>query len=278
MKKEFLIGAALLLSGCANQPSSPQEPAWLPNTHYVAIGHQSRITTVVLHYTVADERRSLELLTGPHVSSHYLIAQYPKPHQRYPQVFQLVPEDQAAWHAGVSTWRGTYNLNSTSIGIELVNPGFSQATAGGYSHCQAYPPAQIEVLIEILTEIARRYAIAPENIVGHSDIAPLRKLDPGPCFPWQQLAEHGLGAWPSPALVQKLLAGRDAKAPVANDLLLPLLKQYGYVIGSNATIQQQRQLIRAFQMHFQSENISGRADQLTLARLQALLLQYPRQR
>jgi len=274
MKKGFLIILALL-SGCqATTPSSPTVPQAI-NTTYVARSHQPRINAIVIHYTVADEQRAITLLTGKQVSSHYLIAQYPKDHQTSPEIYQLVPEEQAAWHAGLSAWRGTYNLNKTSIGIELVNRGYSLPSGQHHGHCESYPPQQIAVLDKLVREIADRYKIEPANIIGHSDIAPLRKVDPGPCFPWQQLAQQGVGAWPDQKRVNKLLAGRAPDTPVDNALLLPLLKQYGYVFSAHATPQEQRQVIRAFQMHFQPENSSGQGDQLTLARLQALLLQYP---
>ncbi|QGX91038.1 N-acetylmuramoyl-L-alanine amidase [Tatumella sp. TA1] len=272
MKKECLLFMALV-SGCSSQVQRPATPQLALNTQHVALGHQPRINSIVIHYTVADERRSLELLTGQKVSSHYLIAQYPAWHRTLPEVYQLVPEDQAAWHAGISAWRGTYNLNKTSIGIELVNRGYTSSAT--QETCQVYPPSQIQALIQLVSGIARRYSIEPENIIGHSDIAPLRKQDPGPCFPWQQLASRGLGAWPNPALVKTLLAGRATATPVSNEVVIPLLRRYGYVIDEWDNPEQQQQVIKAFQMHFQPENISGKADQLTLARLQALLLQYP---
>ncbi|WKX27562.1 N-acetylmuramoyl-L-alanine amidase [Tatumella ptyseos] len=274
MKKGFLITLALL-SGCQSTMPPTSVTQQTINTTYVASSHQPRINTIVIHYTVADEQRSLTLLTGKQVSSHYLIAQNAKANQRSPEIYQLVPENQAAWHAGMSAWRDTINLNKTSIGIELVNRGFTQSAGQQFGHCESYPPQQIAVLTNLVRDIANRYKIEPENIIGHSDIAPLRKVDPGPCFPWQQLAEKGIGAWPDSQLVTKLLAGRDATTPVANSLLLPLLKQYGYAISAHATPEEQQQFIRAFQMHFQPENSSGVGDQLTLARLQALLLQYP---
>lgn len=264
-----------LLSGCQAHTPPLNSAHQAINTTYVALGHQPRINAIVIHYTVADEQRALTLLTGKEVSSHYLIAQYPKGNASLPEIYQLVPEDQAAWHAGISAWRGTYNLNKTSIGIEIVNKGLTKPTAQHYGYCESYPPQQITALIQLVSDIAHRYGIEPENIIGHSDIAPLRKVDPGPCFPWQQLAKHGLGAWPDHELVKKLLAGRAPDTPVANALLLPLLRQYGYAINAHATPAEQHQLIRAFQMHFQPENSSGYGDQLTLARLQALLLQYP---
>lgn len=273
MKKGLFI-TLFFIVGCHPAPTLSTKTIAINPSHR-AVSFQPRISQIVIHYTVADEARSLSLLTGNHVSSHYLIAAQPSRTSPQPEVYQLVPEDQAAWHAGASYWRGTQNLNHTSIGIELVNGGFRTGSYG--ESCQLYSSAQIETLIVLLQQIVQRYAIKPENIVGHSDIAANRKQDPGPCFPWQQLAKHGLGAWPDPQRVNQLLAGHMATATVDNKILLPLLKQYGYFVPRKANQVQAQQLVRAFQMHFQPENISGQADQLTLARLKALLEQYPRQ-
>lgn len=144
---------------------------------------------VILHYTVLDEAESLERLCDPahEVSAHYLIAEDGR-------VAQLVEEDRRAWHAGRSYWAGERDVNSRSIGIELVNDGAAP-----------FPNTQIAALIELLLDISARYALSPDRILGHSDVAPGRKSDPGPLFPWEQLALSGLavslnhaakGTWP----------------------------------------------------------------------------------
>ncbi len=273
MKKALVI-FGLFLVGCQSHSIPENRSQTLAvDHHYRAISYQPRIHQIVIHYTVADESRALRLLTGKQVSSHYLIAEYAPKGGQVPTLYQLVPEDQAAWHAGISAWRGTTNLNETSIGIELVNQGYTQVL--GITRCQPYPPAQIKLLSQLLRQIVARYQIAPENIVGHSDIAPQRKSDPSACFPWQQLAKEGLGAWPQPNRVAHFLQQRATLSAISNQELLPLLRRYGYFIAPKATPEQQRKVIKAFQMHFQPENSSGYADRTTLARLQALLEQYP---
>ena len=118
-------------------------------------------------------------------------------------------------------WRGRSNLNDTSIGIEIVNKGFTRSML--FTHWQPYTAEQIAVLIPLSRDIVQRYGIQPQDVVGHSDIAPQRKQDPGPLFPWRQLAQAGIGAWPDERDVQRLLAGRDRHAPVP---MVPLLESW----------------------------------------------------
>jgi N-acetylmuramoyl-L-alanine amidase len=146
------------------------------------------VDTLVLHYTELPLQDSLDILsdaTRQHrVSAHYVLAEDGT-------AYRLVPEERVAWHAGRSSWRGREALNGSSIGIEIVN-------LHGDRH--DYPPAQIAALIELCrTIIARHPAIGPRNVVGHSDIAPTRKIDPGLRFPWKALAEAGIGLWPRAA-------------------------------------------------------------------------------
>lgn len=141
------------------------------------------IKYVIVHYTEGNLEDSLKWLTtiNPHghpVSAHYLIC--PLGH-----IYGLVDEQKRAWHAGVSQWKEDHNLNATSIGIELVNDGVS-----------AYTEDQIQALVELLQDIQNRLGILPENILGHEDVAPTRKKDPGEHFPWQHLADLGLAVYP----------------------------------------------------------------------------------
>ena len=143
------------------------------------------VDVLVLHYTELPLKELLDILRDParpqRVSAHYVLAEDGA-------VYRLVPEARVAWHAGRSYWRGRDLLNGTSIGIEIVN-------LHGDRH--DYPPAQIAALIELCREIiARHPAIAARNVVGHSDIAPKRKIDPGLRFPWAILAQAGVGLWP----------------------------------------------------------------------------------
>src|ERR1700722_8723975 len=139
---------------------------------------------VVVHYTgMPTGEEALARLRDPaaKVSAHYLI-------EEDGRAFALVPEERRAWHAGISYWKGESNLNGAAIGVELVNPG----TDWGY---RPFPDAQIAALIELLGEIRSRWSVPDTRILGHSDIAPDRKLDPGELFPWRCLAEAGFGLW-----------------------------------------------------------------------------------
>ena len=131
------------------------------------------------------------------------------------------------------------------------------------------------MLADLSKEIVARYQIEPRNVIGHSDVAPQRKDDPGPLFPWQQLAERGIGAWPDAARVQANLAGRSPQQPVSQASLLTLLNQYGYTVTEGMTPEQQRRVIAAFQMHFRQSDYRGNADAQTEAIVQALLQQFP---
>jgi len=179
MKAVVLVAVAALLAGCAGGPRI--------DSSHTSLGQDSRAQFIVLHYTSADLARSLELLEQDQVSSHYLIGESP------PTIYRLVDEDRRAWHAGESEWRGRTWLNSSSIGIELVNPGYVEGPQGRLWY--PYSEQQIDALIELLKDIMARHGLGPEAIVGHSDIAPQRKVDPGPLFPWKRLADAGLLPW-----------------------------------------------------------------------------------
>ncbi len=140
------------------------------------------IDMLVLHYTAIDKAATLARLCDPaaEVSAHYVI-------DEDGTVYALVPESERAWHAGLSFWRGHGDINSRSVGIELVNSGD-----------RPFATAQIESLIGLCRSILARHPIPPQNVVGHSDIAPARKIDPGRFFPWARLAAAGIGAWPFP--------------------------------------------------------------------------------
>jgi N-acetylmuramoyl-L-alanine amidase len=143
---------------------------------------------IVLHYTgMRTGEAALARLRDPaaKVSAHYLV-------EEDGRIFTLVAEERRAWHAGASFWRGERNVNGASIGIEIVNPGHEH----GY---RPFPDAQIEAVIDLVADIRSRWTIADERILGHSDVAPQRKEDPGELFPWRRLAEAGHGLWAAPA-------------------------------------------------------------------------------
>ncbi|MFC0229224.1 N-acetylmuramoyl-L-alanine amidase [Serratia aquatilis] len=274
MTKWLLFGVIALLTGC----QSPQRNTIVNHENYrletlhQAQGADQRIRFLVMHYTAEDFHSSLKTLTDEHVSAHYLLPAHPSLQQGKPLAYQLVPEEMRAWHAGASSWRGRTHLNDTSIGIEIVNQGFSRTLLG--THWQAYTPEQITLLIQLSREIIKRYAIEPTNVVGHSDIAPQRKQDPGPLFPWQQLAQEGLGAWPDQGDVERYLAGRDKHAAVPMDRILVKLARYGYAVEPSWDLKQQRNVLVAFQMHFRPNDYHGEPDAESEAIIDALLSKY----
>ncbi|MBP2170586.1 N-acetylmuramoyl-L-alanine amidase [Erwinia toletana] len=269
----WMLLMVLWLSACST-PGIEQRDGYQVDTRHAALGARPRIKVLVLHYTAEDFPRSLATLTDREVSVHYLIPDRPPLKQGEPLIWQLVPESQLAWHAGISFWRGATRINDTSIGIELVNAGWQRHLTGPV--WTPFTAQQIAVLQPLMRDIVQRYQIPAENIVGHSDIAPQRKQDPGPLFPWAMLAQQGLGAWPDAARVHFWLNGRDAQQPVPVDKLLGLLARYGYQVTEGMSEQQQQRVIAAFQMHFRQTDYRGLADAETEAIAQALIEKYPR--
>lgn len=206
------------------------------------------VSMVVLHYTgmqTADEALARMCDPAAEVSAHYMI-------DEDGTVSRLVPEGKRAWHAGRSFWRGVTDINSASIGIELVNPGHEW----GY---RPFPDAQMEALLPLLAQIIRRHDVPRANVVGHSDVAPARKDDPGELFDWEWLARYKL-AMPSPQL--------RVPSPYVNDGAFFLaLERYGYDIADG------RAAVRAFQRRFRPRLIDGVVDGETSAILFALLLE-----
>ncbi|HEY5071515.1 MAG TPA: N-acetylmuramoyl-L-alanine amidase [Caulobacteraceae bacterium] len=215
---------------------------------------------IVLHYTgMQTGAAALARLTDPQaqVSAHWMI-------EEDGGVFALVPEARRAWHAGKAFWRGATDINSISVGVELVNPGHEF----GY---RAFPPAQIRALITLLGDIRSRWTIGDARILGHSDIAPDRKEDPGELFPWKALAEEGHGLWaePAPAPGAPLAEGDEGPAVFA---LEAGLNRLGYDCPPSGRYgATTRTAVRAFQRHWLQSRIDGVADGATRARLMALL-------
>ncbi|KTB65195.1 N-acetylmuramoyl-L-alanine amidase, partial [Pseudomonas viridiflava ICMP 13104] len=181
MKLYFSAFLLLVLTACSSGPKL--------DTSHPSVNFDGRVQYVVMHYTSASLERSLQLLTHGEVSSHYLIGD-----DRQATIYKLVDENARAWHAGESEWEGRTWLNSSSIGIEIVNPGFKETPTGRLWY--PYTEAQIQSITVLLKDIVKRNRIDPKHVIGHSDIAPLRKQDPGPLFPWKRLAAEGLGSWP----------------------------------------------------------------------------------
>lgn len=254
----------------------------------------SRVSVLVLHFTSENFAESLRLLTQPGdapVSAHYLVpapedASYPRARLR---VYRLVPEARRAWHAGRSAWAGRTELNASSIGVEIVNPSRCSEPASGAPDpgpegraCDwaPFPDAQIELLIPLLQDLlARHPEIAPEDVVGHADVAPTRRVDPGPLFPWQRLHEAGIGAWYEPATVARW-RGRFDAAPPPPALLRAALAAWGYSVdpcppdADGEPAAATRYAIAALQMHFRPAAVTGRFDPGTAAILFALLERY----
>lgn len=175
-----IVLLALLLTGCAGEKGIIDRDGYQLDTRHPAQAAYPRIKVLVIHYTADNFDVSLATLTDKEVSSHYLIPEQPPRYQHKPRIWQLVPEEDLAWHAGVSYWRGSTRINDTSIGIELENRGW-QKTAGVKSFTP-FHPEQIAALIPLARDIIARYHIAPQNVVAHADIAPQRKDDPGPLY------------------------------------------------------------------------------------------------
>lgn len=224
------------------------------------------IDMLVLHYTgMATGEAALQRLCDPaaKVSAHYLI-------EEDGRVFSLVPEDLRAWHAGVSSWRGAGDINSCSIGIELVNPGHAYpGYAGGY---RPFPEAQMLALVALSKAIVARHGIPAARVLGHSDIAPARKTDPGELFDWRRLATAGVGVWPrlraEPQLMETL--SLDDRGPEVQ-AMKARLQGYGYGIAvSDIFDEETRLVVEAFQRHFRPSGVTGAADAETRAILAAL--------
>jgi len=242
-------------------PDSPLAGAFLPSPNHGERRGHARPDCVILHYTGMVARKSaLDLLRDPksEVSSHYFVAEDG-------EIVQLVAESRRAWHAGVGAWKGERDLNSASIGIEIVNPGHD----GGLP---PFPDRQIEATIELLRDLVSRHAIRAERILAHSDIAPARKRDPGERFPWGSLARAGVGHWGDPAPIQEGKSiGRGREGPHVRSLQA-MLALYGYGIDLTGVYDRTTELVvTAFQRHFRPERVDGEADASTIATLRALI-------
>ncbi len=215
---------------------------------------------IVLHYTgMQTGEAALARLCDPEakVSSHYLV-------EEDGRVFRLVAEERRAWHAGVSFWKGEEGVNHASIGIEIVNPGHEF----GY---RAFPEAQVAAVIALVADIRTRWEIEDSRIIGHSDVAPARKQDPGELFPWKRLAEAGHGVWAEadPAPGEPLSEGAEGVGVFA---LQAGLTRLGYDCAPTGKFDQAtREVVQAFQRHWVQSRFDGVADGLTRARLMAVL-------
>ncbi|WP_095182298.1 N-acetylmuramoyl-L-alanine amidase [Pseudomonas sp. Irchel 3F6] len=256
MKFFALVASLFVLAGCASGPRY--------DTSHPSANYDSRIQFVVVHYTSASLERSLQLLTHGDVSSHYLIGD-----DKNATIYKLMDENQRAWHAGESQWQGRTWLNSSSIGIEIVNPGYKDTPTGRLWY--PYSEAQIESLITLLKDISKRNGISPRHIIGHSDIAPLRKLDPGPLFPWKRLADEGLGLWPNEQAVARQQAVFNSSPLPEPGWFQAQLARLGYDTPQTGELDvATRHVLAAFQMHYRPARFDGTPDAQTAALLLVL--------
>jgi N-acetylmuramoyl-L-alanine amidase len=220
---------------------------------------------ILLHYTgMPDADGAITKLcsAGTEVSAHYIVLEDGG-------IVQSVPEAKRAWHAGVSSWAGEDDINSCSIGIEIINPGHDW----GYPD---FPSRQIAAVIALCRGIMLRRHIPPHRVLGHSDVAPARKKDPGEKFPWHSLANSGVGHWVQPAPITR---GESLKLGNIGDAVRDLQKalaKYGYGVPVSGKFDgPTMEVVTAFQRHFRPERVDGIADHSTLRTLGALLSTLP---
>ena len=242
-----------------------------PKARFVASpNHNERLNVsgpdlIILHYTgMPTGEGALDWLCREEsqVSSHYFVHEDGR-------VDQLVAEDRRAWHAGKSIWKNETDINSRSIGIEIVNAGHP----GGLPD---YPAIQIAAVVELCQFCVGRWSIPPERVLAHSDIAPIRKVDPGENFPWKKLYEKGVGHWVEPAPVGggRYFQRGDRGQPV--EAVQSMLSLYGYGVEVTGEFCDRTQgVVEAFQRHFRPERIDGIADISTLDTLHRLLGSLP---
>ena len=211
---------------------------------------KKKIQFIIIHYTgMQSEIESLQKLSNvkSKVSCHYFIG-------RKGKIIKLVPDKNIAWHAGKSRWKSFRDLNENSIGIELANKGHEH----GY---QNFSPLQIKNLIKLCKKLKRQYSIKSENFLGHSDIAPLRKLDPGEKFPWKKLSKFKIGIWYS-SLNKKLDVSRKKNLEA---LFFQNLYKIGYrYFNTRKRSKTDKKIIICFQQHYMPMQISGKIDKKTL--------------
>jgi len=262
MKKiQYLMIIVFCVCNVFAQPSDSQTVK-IAKVHRNNYGDRGGVTPTILHiiYTGESLQDALKTFKNPkeEVSVHYLISEEGV-------IYRLVPESHNAFHAGQSHWGGVESINSHSIGVALINLGISDTAAKQYgwkNNFPPYPKAQMDALILLSKDIIKRWKIKPWNIVGHSDVAPQRKFDPGLAFPWAYLAENSVGFWPKRVM--------DCSQCRINNLnFFKDLAYYGYHVSDN--IMDNENVISAFQAHFRPSNVNGMIDTETQCILNELL-------
>ena len=244
------------------RPDSPLVASLSASPNHDCRKGVSQADMLILHYTgMRDGLSALHRLCDPappRVSAHYVVFEDG-------EIVQCVAEERRAWHAGAGSWEGREDLNSRSIGIEIVNPGHEF----GY---RPFPEAQIEAVVALAGDIVARLNIAPHRVLGHSDVAPLRKQDPGEFFPWERLSAEGLGLWvPAvPSTGGKAYGPGEEGPPI--QAIQALFAMLGYGIAVTGVYDGLTEaVVTAFQRHWRQDKVDGIADGSTLATLRALL-------
>ncbi len=212
---------------------------------------------LIVHYTgMASAEEALARLRDPDskVGAHYLI-------DEDATIYCLVPEERRAWHAGVSFWRGRTDINAASVGVELVNPGHEF----GY---RPFPEVQMAAAVALCREIVARHPIPARHVLGHADVAPARKADPGELFDWRRLAAAGVGLWPGEAQLRDHGAGGlrpgDSGPEVAE--IQRALADFGYGVPVHGSYDEATaEVVTAFQRHFHPARVDGAVDSVTAA-------------
>ena len=252
--------AAMGLGGCATGLKI--------DSTYTATSQDSRVQYLIIHFTTVDLPRSLKILTEGPVSSHYLVSE--RQGDTPAKIYQLVDENRRAFHAGLSSWKGATALNASSIGIEIVNLGGRRNASTGALSFQEFDPEQIDRVVELVKDIVARHQIKPDRVLGHSDIAPTRKNDPGPKFPWKRLADAGLVLWPADEAVVSHKARFDLVLP-SIAWFQERLAKHGFTLP--ATGEQDKlttDVMSAFQQKYRPQRYDGMPDAETAAILEAL--------
>lgn len=256
------------------------------STEYKSESYNLRIQYIILHYTALNDELSIKALTSHGVSSHYLITT-----KEEEPIYRLVEESNRAWHAGVTMFDNRGSINDSSIGIEIVNLGFKRKIAStpaqirrmtkkqlenryfiSYDEYIDFEESQIKKVAHLLKNLITKYNIKPYNILGHSDVAPHRKIDPGPKFPWKRLYdEYNLGFWYDEEDYTNFLNDKKYRKAKIKDIKEEFIK-YGYTSmpTNNKWDFESRKVLYAFQCHFRTNKIDGYIDNDTYAVIRAL--------
>lgn len=246
-------------------------------TFFPSLAQNFRQKYLIIHYTALDNDKSAMVLSQQAVSAHYLVND-----QNDNEIYQLVDENKRAYHSGISLWRNDKNLNDNSIGIEIVNMGYTLDETGKKIFVP-FNENQLKKVFQLVKDIADRYQIPPTNILGHADVAPTRKQDPGPMFPWKKLYdEENIGMWYDDAIMKSIMMNTVANFETLkgeNTFIFKVqsdLQKLGYDISPTGSWNlENMKVVEAFQYHFRPENYDGVVDVVTYSILQALLQKYP---